>query len=212
MRYLYLHGFASGPLATKAQAASRALEQRGLTLERPDLNIPDFAHLTVSAALDAIDQLAAQDQAPISFIASSLGGYIATLWTLKNPERVAKSLLLCPGFGLVERWPSLIGAANFERWRSHGSFPFEDGAGVPTPVHWRFIEDIQLYNSTPPPIRPTRIIHGRQDEVVPYESSHTYAARYPQQVSLISVDDDHRLTHSLEVVEEQILTWLIETP
>ena len=42
MHIIYLHGFASSPMSTKAQFLAGRLAARGLTLQCPDLNQPDF--------------------------------------------------------------------------------------------------------------------------------------------------------------------------
>lgn len=208
MRFAYLHGFASGVRATKGLAAKAAAQRDNIELAMLDLNRPDFAHLTVSEALKVVDEFAAIDDEPLAFIGSSLGGYIATLWASQNPERVARLLLLCPGFGLATRWPSLMGQEAFERWERRGHFLFEDVQGQPTPVHWRFIEDIRTFDPEPAPVCPTRIIHGRQDDIVPFESSQRYVQQHAL-AKLVAVDDDHRLTQSLELVTQATAQWLI---
>jgi len=208
MRFAYLHGFASGVQATKGLAAKAAAQADHIELAMLDLNRPDFAHLTVSEALTVVDEFAAIDDEPLAFIGSSLGGYIATLWASQNPGRVARLLLLCPGFGLAQRWPSLMGQEAFERWERRGHFLFEDVHGQPTPVHCRFIEDIRTFDPEPAPVCPTRIIHGRQDDIVPFESSQRYVQAHPL-AKLIAVDDDHRLTQSLELVTQATARWLI---
>lgn len=208
MRFAYLHGFASGVRATKGLAAKAAAHKDNIALAMLDLNRPDFAHLTVTEALKVVDEFAAIDDEPLAFIGSSLGGYIATLWASQNPGRVARLLLLCPGFGLAQRWPSLMGQEAFERWERRGHFLFEDVFGEPTPVHWGFIEDIRTFDPIPAPACPTRIIHGRQDDIVPFESSLSYTQEHSL-AKLIAVDDDHRLTKSLELVTQATTQWLI---
>lgn len=49
-----------------------------------------------------------------------------------------------------------------------------------------------------PPGLQVRILHGLADTVVPIEGSRRYASRSPEQVKLIEVDDDHRLTDSIQ--------------
>ena len=47
---------------------------------------------------------------------------------------------------------------------------------------------------------PTVVIHGRQDDVVPIESSRRFGA------PLIEVDDDHRLSGSLPLILREVFT------
>ena len=57
MRYLWLHGFASGPTSGKGQFVRGRLRERGIELLIPDLNAPAFFDLTVSRTLEQIDAL-----------------------------------------------------------------------------------------------------------------------------------------------------------
>lgn len=206
-RYAYLHGFASGPASHKGVALRATFAARGLDLTLPDLNRPSFAQLTISAGLEAIDAWAAEDDAPIALIGSSLGGYTAALWAARNPARVSRLMLLCPGFELVARWPAILGAPAITRWRAHGALSFPDAEGASVPVHWGFIEDALTLPGTPSVPCPTLIVHGTQDETVPIASSRVYAAAHPELVRLVEVDDDHRLAASLPRIEAEVLGW-----
>ncbi len=208
-RYAYLHGFASGPRSRKALALAPALATTGRRLERPDLNVPSFARLTLTGALSAIDALdaaASPAGAPWRLIGSSMGGYLAARWAELHPDRVDRLVLLCPGFRLTERWPHLIGADGMARWRAQGAYTFPDGAGTPTPVHWGFIEDALRHPGVPEVPCPTLIVHGRRDEVVPVALSREYAASRPH-VTLLELDDDHALTASLPAIEQAVLAF-----
>ncbi|TNE51226.1 MAG: alpha/beta hydrolase [Deltaproteobacteria bacterium] len=50
-------------------------------------------------------------------------------------------------------------------------------------------------------VAPTTLIHGRRDDVVPLQVSRDYAAQ--QGVTLIEVEDDHRLAGSLERIVQE---------
>ncbi len=204
-RYAYLHGFASGPRSRKGLALAPAFEAAGAPLERPDLNAPSFARLTYTAALGAIDAVAGE-AGRWGFVGSSLGGYLAARWAELHPERVERLVLLCPGFDLVARWPKLVGPAAMTRWMAHGVLTVPDGAGVPTPLHWGFIEDAMTHPRVPEVACPTLIIHGTRDETVPIESSRTYAAARDH-VALVEVDDDHTLAASLPQIAAAALAF-----
>lgn len=205
--YAYLHGFASSPLSRKAIYLSEILDARGVELARPDLNVPSFAQLTFTRSLEAIDQLvASQPTATWRFVGSSMGGYLAALWASQNPERVDRMVLLCPGFDLLSRWPHILGEAVMGHWEQSGFCTFPDGAGVPTPVHWGFIEDARQHPLTPEVPCETRIIHGRRDSTVPIESSRDYAASR-EHVSLIEVDDEHPLQSSQRLIADYLIEF-----
>lgn len=143
-----------------------------------------------------------------SLVGSSFGGYVAARWAELHPERIGRLLLLCPGFDLVDRWPEMLGKQAMARWEREGELEFPDGAGRPTPVHWRFIEDFRRHPPAPGVPCPTRIVHGTRDEVVPIESSRRYAATRPH-VDLVAVDDDHGLLGSLEAIGREAHGFLV---
>ena len=135
-RYAYLHGFGGSPKSTKAGLLAPKFADAGLTLFRPDLNVPSFEQLTYSSALTGLDALDARegDGAKWRFIASSLGGYLGARWAQLNPDRVDRLLLLCPGFDMMGRWPELMGEEAFVLWERNGAFLFVDPTGEPRPV------------------------------------------------------------------------------
>lgn len=207
-RYAYLHGFASSALSYKGTELARRLARRGVILELPDLNRPSFAELTAEGALAAVGELTSGGDR-WRFVGSSFGGWIAALWASRNPERVDRLLLLCPGFGLAGRWPLLLGEEAFARWRRQGRLAFEDGAGQPVEVHWGFFESVRRHPAVPEVPCPTRIVHGVRDEVVPVEGSRAYAADRDR-VDLVEVDDDHGLAASVDLIERQALDFLVD--
>ncbi len=201
-RYAYIHGFASGPLSSKGVALSEVFQARGLVFERPDLNQPSFGRLTFTGAMGAMDaMIAAHPDDTWCLIGSSMGGYLSALYAQNNPERIERLVLLCPGFEMRERWRAGLGEPALQAWEGSGHHTFVSGAGVPTPVHFGLMEDAARYPGTPEVPCPTVLIHGTRDEVVPIEVSRAYAATRPH-VSLIEVDDEHRLIEHVHVIVE----------
>lgn len=204
-RFAYLHGFASGPLSRKGQYLSRVFSERGLSLELPDLNRPSFAQLSPGAALESIDVLCADDRR-WCFVGSSFGGWLAARWAELHPDRVDRLLLLCPGFGLADRWPLLLGPERMAQWEREGALEMPDGAGVMVPVHWRFYLEACEQPARPRVPCETLIVHGTADEVVPVEGSRRYAAAH-EHVELVEVEDDHALARSVDRIAEETIRF-----
>jgi len=210
-RHTYLHGFASGPLSRKGRYLKEAFEARGLPFALPDLNRPSFAELSHDAVLAAVDDLDAPARAAGAtwgFVGSSFGGWIAARWAELHPDRVFRLVLLCPGFGLADRWPHMLGPEAMETWEREGALEMEDGAGVPTPVHWGFYEESLRQPARPEVPCPTLILHGRNDEVVPVDGSRRYAEEH-EHVRLIELDDDHSLMGSLDRIAREATGFLL---
>ena len=117
MRYLYLHGFASGPHSRKALAFREALSDGGIEMEIPDLADNRFDKLTISGQLDVIDHVL--QGSPARLVGSSLGGYLAALYAAAHPE-VDRLILLAPAFDFCARWARLAGAGKMQNWRETG--------------------------------------------------------------------------------------------
>lgn len=199
--FVFLHGFASSGASTKGVELAAIFRTLGHTLLTPDLNRPSFAELDHDAMLAEVDRCIAEHDAPgpVRLIGSSLGGWLATRWAQLNPERVDRLVLLCPGFDMPNRWPSMLGADRMKRWQERGFLPFPDATGAPVPVHWGFVEAALRHPAIPIAPCQTLIVHGTQDAVVPLASSQAYADVYPN-VSLVTVDDDHGLIASLPTI------------
>lgn len=205
MRHLYLHGFASSAESRKGTHLDRVLSRHGVALHRLELNLPSFAELSPLAALDRVEEAAGDG--PVTLLGSSLGGWLSAVWASRHPERVARLVLLCPGFDLATRWPVLIGNDGMARWERVGVFHFDDALGRPTGVHWRFVEEARTLPPRPGVRCPALVIHGRQDEVVPLESSERWVAEQPD-ARLVVVEDDHALAGSLDRIGEEVVRFL----
>lgn len=208
-RFAYLHGFGSGPESTKGRALATAFLATGIQLDKLDLNRPSFSELTFTAALAAIDDWYSKDprRTQISLVGSSLGGYFAARWAELNPTAMRALVLLCPGLDMAHRWPALIGDVGMARWRQDGVLNLPNARGVPTPVHWRFIEDAQTHPPVPRPSCPTLVIHGTRDATVPIEGSRSWVSSLPN-ARLIEVDDVHELYASMPLILSETLAFL----
>jgi len=202
MRYVYLHGFASGPRSRKAEAFRAGLATRGIELEVPALDQGDFEHLTISGQLRVVERLLGGEPGRIA--GSSMGGYLAALYAAGHPE-VERVVLLAPAFSFSERWGDLVSPAGMEKWRETGWLEvFHYGEGRVRRVHYGLFEDALKYAGSPDFGQPGLIFHGFRDAVVPVELSRAFAAGHGN-VGLREVDSDHELLNVLgEITAEGV--------
>jgi pimeloyl-ACP methyl ester carboxylesterase len=206
MRFIYLHGFASGPQSGKAQFFFRQFAERGVTLEIPDLVEGDFEDLTITGQLGVLERLTKGE--PVSLIGSSMGGYLAALYASRHPE-AQKLVLLAPAFQFVQRWPEEIGPERAAQWESTGRFEvFHYGEGRPRNIGWNLIADGRKYDAEPSFSQPALIFHGTNDIVVPPEYSVAFAARHPN-VQLQLMPSDHQLTDVTQKIWDQMSPFLL---
>ncbi|HEY9764204.1 MAG TPA: YqiA/YcfP family alpha/beta fold hydrolase [Trichocoleus sp.] len=210
-RYLYLHGFASGPQSMKAQTLRSHFHAQGLTLEVPDLNQGDFTHLTLSRQIEQIRALILQNQSPVVLIGSSFGG-LTSAWLAQQPDlqgKIERLVLMAPAFRFLDQWLPRIGEEQHQRWQSEGFLSvYHYSEKRQIPLHYRFITDAQQYDDAQLrfPI-PTLILHGRQDEVISIQASRDYASTRPW-AKLIELESDHALGDVQDAIWQEIQQFL----
>ncbi|HOD32611.1 MAG TPA: YqiA/YcfP family alpha/beta fold hydrolase, partial [Holophaga sp.] len=109
---VYLHGFASGPDGHKGRHCRAWAEAHGVAFHAPDLNLPTFEGLTVTAQVRAVEALLAGLATAPVLVGSSLGGLVAAAVAYRGVA-LRHLVLLAPAFGFARR--RLEG----ERWEGY---------------------------------------------------------------------------------------------
>ncbi|MCY1030378.1 alpha/beta fold hydrolase [Corallococcus sp. BB11-1] len=220
-RWLYLHGFASGPASTKGVWLDAHWAKQGIHLERLNLRVPSMERLGLSAMLDTVrDALGPpQDNARAVLIGSSLGGLVAAR-SAERDARVGALVLLAPAFHFVEQLQRRMGAEAWAHWERTGFLETDDHAEKRrTRVHHGIVEEAQALDARLgvwPDVRvPTLIVHGRRDDTCDVRYSREWA-QGRRHVRLVEVDDGHELTASLETIAREadafLTPWRGEEP
>ena len=199
-RFLYLHGFASGPESSKGRAVSAYFAARGLEVERLDLRKPSMEELRLSAMIAHVKERIGGPRDRAVLFGSSLGGLTACR-VAENDARVCALILMAPAFRMVERWERRMGENDWRAWKERGYLEVDDYAnGGKVRVGYGFPEEaarIDAEGGGWPDVRvPTLIVHGVRDDVVDIELSRAWA-RGKRHVRLVDVDDGHELSGSV---------------
>jgi pimeloyl-ACP methyl ester carboxylesterase len=210
-RYLYLHGFASGPGSAKGVALSARFARLGVTLERLDLRQPSLERLRLSAMMATVEAAIGGPRDRAVLFGSSLGGLTAARVAERDP-RVCALVLLAPAFRFIERWPARLGEAAWRAWRESGWLEITDYASQrPARVDFGFTEDagaIDAGSDGWPDVRvPTLVVHGQHDPVVDVALSRRFAAG-KRHVRLIEADDGHELAASIDLIFDEARAFL----
>lgn len=207
-RFVWLHGFASGPTSSKGRFVRARLLERGVDLQIPDLNEPAFFDLTVTRMLRTIDAIAGA-AGPLVLFGSSLGGYAAATWAATRPRRCEALVLLAPAFDLAARWEKRMGASAAAVWEREGRFAFDHHArGRKQDLSFAFLADARAHDSFPLPRCPALIIQGMRDDTVEPELAREFARRMGSGATLLEVDDGHELTADLPSLWRRIESFL----
>jgi uncharacterized protein len=194
-RFIYLHGFASSPDSRKARFFEERFSELGIGLEIPDLAEGNFRNLTLTAQLNVIARLSRDE--PLSLIGSSMGGYLAALYTARHAE-VERLVLLAPAFSFASRWPETLGAHTMEQWKRTNTLTvFHYSEGREVELGYQLVEDARQYEAYPDVAQPVLIFQGQHDTVVPPEYSVKFAERHPN-ARLRLLNSDHDLVDVLD--------------
>jgi pimeloyl-ACP methyl ester carboxylesterase len=209
---VWLGGFHSDMLGEKAATLHAAAAAAGRSFVRFDYlghgeSGGRFEDGTIgrwrSDALAVIDQLT---EGPIVLAGSSMGGWMALLAALARPDRVKGLVLLAPAPDFTERlmWARFDDAAkaqimNQGFWTSASPY---DPAGYP--ITRTLIEEGRNWNVMDKPIPlqiPVRVLHGGQDEDVPWTHSFELAnlLATPDVNWTLVKDGDHRLSRPQDI-------------
>lgn len=188
---VYLHGFSSAPGGSKGSFCRAWAEARGIPFHAPDLNLPSFEALTVTAQVEAVEALLRALPEPPVLVGSSLGGFIATAAAHRGAEP-RSLILLAPAISFPAR---RMVSPEWADYRAKGEAQvYHYGQRRMMRLGPELREDLPRWmdDAAWRIPAPTTILHGRRDEAVPVSESEAYAARNPS-ATLHILEDDHGL-------------------
>jgi len=154
-------------------------------------------------ALTIIDRVAPLDT-PLILIGSSLGGWISLLCAIERPEKVCALIGIAPAPDFTEElvWDTMTDDQK-ELMLTNGQFamPSDYCDDTPYPLTLTLIEEgrnhLLLANNEEIPIKcPIRLIHGMQDQDVPYTVSQRISKQIASNDVIITLqkNGDHRMS------------------
>jgi len=216
---IFLGGLASDMAGTKATALELHAQARGRAFLRFDYS----GHGRSSGRFeegsiglwrnDAVAALEHLSEGPQILIGSSMGGWIALLATLAQPERVAGLILVAPAPDFTERiMRPALSADERRALEAHGRIEQPNPYGEePTIITAHLLEEARthLLLGGPIPITaPVRILHGQRDTDVPWQLSLELAGRLESadvETTLVK-SGDHRLSDPADL-ERLAAAW-----
>jgi pimeloyl-ACP methyl ester carboxylesterase len=196
VKVLFAHGFEGTPEGSKPtymrdqlgwEVVSPSMSELGWTIEQE-----------TKVLLKYIDE-----QGPFDIIVgSSMGGLAAANASELLPNEKFSLLLIAPSFGLDDLWRAGAKPEGLAQWERDGSIPyFMNGLGIEVTLGWDFFLTAEAM-SWPSLNHPTVILHGNLDDIVPIENSQKVAKKDSNVVSLIEIEDTHRMQKSMQMFGE----------
>lgn len=175
---VWLGGFKSDMVGTKAQALAEAARARGWSFLRFDYSAHGestgvWEETTIGRwradALAVIDQLT---EGPLVLVGSSMGGWMACLAAVERPERLHALVLVAPAPDFTEKlMRPKIPPEGLRELELNGVWMEPSEYDEPLPITRKLLDEGRehLIMDGPIPIRcPVRILQGQRDDPVPW--------------------------------------------
>lgn len=208
---VWLGGFGSDMTGTKAQALAEWARATGRAYVRFDYfghgqSSGEFAKGTITRwREDAMAVLAELTAGEAILVGSSMGGWLACLTAMAEPQRIRAVVLVAPAPDFTEK---LMAPAVPPEGRAA-----LDGEGVwlrpslygdPYPISRTLLEDGARWSILPGPVPievPVRILQGGEDPDVPWRHALelAQAIKSPDVVFSLIKDGDHRLSRPQDI-------------
>ena len=135
--------------SSKAMFLAGKLAEKGIPLQTPDLNEPDFASLTITRMLGQVAALVAGlPPGPVALVGSSLGAFVSILAAERDRERIVKLVLLAPAVDFSGNRLRDLGDRGVEQWRTSNQLNvFHYGYGRMVPVKFDLYTDAARYDA-----------------------------------------------------------------
>ena len=213
-KLLYLHGFASGPLSTKAQF----FKKKSIGKVEFDIYdyIPDqdsFTNLKTSSILKKLHSYTEiKFSEGVILCGSSFGGLLSLWYAASHPKNVIKLILIAPALRFSASSITKLLEITPNEWETTGfAHLMHYRYNQMVPLAYSFYTDI--LNNPPPDFYrmnisiPTTIIHDIKDEVVPISWSREYLESKTN-VILHELEGDHQLLDQKEIIWSIITKFL----
>ena len=202
--FIYLHGFASGPNSSKAQAFKKRFEKLNITFHVPDLQEDDFENLTLSRQIRLVQNIIDRDKRKkFGLIGSSMGGYLASL-IAQTRDSVKALYLMAPGFNFLNRWRETL---NLSKSTQDLIPVFHYRYNKKVLLNTYLFRDAETWESLPFKRKiPTLIVHGLHDTTVDILESRNFVNTHPG-CELKELDSDHGLLSYMDWIVKDCLRF-----
>ena len=159
----------------------------------------EFGRITVSTCCDqlerAISLMRERGYHELGLIGSSFGGLLAILVAQRHPELRAVGLK-CPVPDFPEMLEHEFGSDGIEEWKRTNYIPDVTGGTAPVFLDFAFYEScraVNAYEAARTIKAPVLIVHGKQDELVPFHQIERLEESLPDDTKLVLLPEaDHQ--------------------
>lgn len=198
------HGFLSSKDSRTNLRLTQLLVDQGIATLRFDWfgmgdSGGDFSRITVAACCDqlerAIDLMRDRGYSKLGIVGSSFGGLLAILVGQHHPDLRAIGLK-CPVPDFPEALDHEFSRAGIEEWQRTNYIPDVTGGTAPIALDFAFYESCRTFDAYAAARNikaPVLIVHGEQDELVPFHQIRRLEEALPDDKELVLLPEaDHQ--------------------
>lgn len=207
---LYIHGYASDMMATKAQFFDRTCAARGQAYLRFDCSANgqspgDFKDGTIGRWIE--DALAVIDSTsgPIVLVGSSMGGWIGLHCALKRAQRIKAFIGIAAAPDFTEKIQNAMTQEEKAQAEHDGYYDLPSSLGEPLRLHNALLQEGQKHLLLKQSIKldiPVVLTQGKLDREVPWQTAEAIREILaPTSAEIVYVEDgDHRLAREQDMM------------
>ena len=215
--WFFLHGLNSHRRGEKALYFARQVARRGEAFASLDLtghgdSEGGLLGLSLSRNLRDVERglrFVGKEAGPfasVCLVGSSMGGLTALWYSALNPGKIAANLVVAPAFEIAGRLLLSLGRGKAQKWREEGKThlvteyaEFDLGYGfVEDEAHYPIATLVRKLKTA------TLILHGTQDETVPYQLSKNFTQKVEVSKLTLIAEGDHRLVAHKKMLFEEM--------
>lgn len=202
---IIVHGYSSSSLGGTATNLHKALIKKNLNHFRIDLDgcgasEGEFENQTISSSISdleaAIVYLTKLGYEKIALFGGSMGGATVLNYTSSHPEKIIALACKAPVSNFSEQKLIINGRKFIAEWKEKGFYKRTNRAGISHVIPYSFFEDSKkhiVWDKVNKIICPTLIIHGTNDNQVPYQNTLDLMKNFPA-AKLITIEGaDHQM-------------------
>jgi len=221
LTYYYVYGFYQDMDCYVGVRLQKELKPHGIDIEIIDARGGHTRFdCSVSSGVAALEALYEKHKKPLRILGGSVGGFIALIYSAKDPQNVEQLIVLNSVVNFESIWPKILSLflpnvppeESMKKWKEEGQLMLKGiQMEAAEPVSYNYFLDSLTYPAYPLLDIPVLALVAAKDPVIPLSFHHEWKQmqKNPDQVKMVEFDDHHGLVldSSWETITSAIVDY-----